>query len=55
MSRRGNGLGFFAGLDEFLGVLVCDSFLMVGSHLSLLLIVRILRIFEDIDEMFTLY
>jgi hypothetical protein len=54
MSRGGYGLGFFAGLDELLGILVGDSFLMDGSHLSLLLVVRIFGIFEDIDEMFTL-
>jgi len=55
MSRGGYGLGFFASLDEFLGVLVCDSFLLIGSHLSLLLVIRIFRIFEDIDKMFALH
>jgi hypothetical protein len=54
MSRRGNGLGFFACLDKFLSVLVSDLFLMFGFHLSLLVTVCLLGIFEDVDEMFSL-
>lgn len=54
MARGGNGLGFFAGFDESLGILVRDLFLVLGFHLSLLLIICLLCIFEDINEMFSL-
>lgn len=51
----GDGLGFFADLDESLGVLVCDSFLVLALHLGFLLVVCIFGIFEDVDEMFSLF
>jgi len=54
MSRRGKGLGVFAGLNKSLGVLVSDLFLVLGFHLRLFLAVCLLSIFEDVDKMFSL-
>lgn len=53
-SRRCDGLGVFAGLDEFLSILVGDLFSMLGFHLGLFLVVCLLCILKDIDEMFSL-
>jgi hypothetical protein len=49
MTRRCIGSSFVSDLNEFLGILVLQSCIVIGFDLRLLLIVCVLGIFEDVD------
>ena len=54
MVGGGVGAGFFAGLEESLGIFVFYSCVVIGLYLCFLLLVCVLGFFEDVDEVFTL-
>ena len=55
MPGRSNRLCLLASLNELLGCLSFDSCMMLLLQRSLLFVVCFLCIFEDVDEMFTLF